>query len=231
MGSNNTDVENVQPVWQIDEFRRQFGEGCPVAMDALNVGFFSCLPNEDLTFMWGNACFFAGTGYSKDEFLYRFNNLRQFLAPFPDDFSLIKGELSRVGKKPGAGFVLTVRLPKRSEGEVRVRFSATVVMDEEKGCSLLQVVLTDITGLFDEKEEAIRLKEQKLDYFRWMMDEYAGNVYISDMDNYQLLYVNPKSCETLGVEKKDILGKKCYEVIQKRTSPCPFCSNPQLLNT
>ena len=71
MGSNNTDVENEQPVWERDEFRRQFGEGCPVAMDALNVGFFSCLPNEDLTFMWGNACFFAGTGYSKDEFLYR----------------------------------------------------------------------------------------------------------------------------------------------------------------
>ena len=231
MGSNSTDVENGQPVWQRDEFRRQFGEGCPVAMDALNVGMISCLPNEDLTFMWGNACFFAGTGYSKDEFLYRFNNLRQFLAPFPDDFSLIKGELSRIGKKPGAGFVLTVRLPKRSEGEVRVRFSATVVMDEEKGCSLLQVVLTDITGLFDEKEEAIRLKEQKLDYFRWMMDEYGGNVYISDMDNYQLLYVNPKSCETLGVEKRDILGKKCYEVIQKRTSPCPFCTNAQLLKT
>lgn len=220
-----------QSVLKKDEFRRQFGEGFPVAIDALNVGIISCLPNEDLTFMWGNACFFAGTGYSKDEFLYRFNNLRQFLAPFPDDFSSIKRELSRVHKEPGAGFELTVRLPKKNVGFVRVRFSATVVMDTEKGCSLVQVVLTDISVLLAGKEEAIRLKEQKLDYFRWMMDEYAGNVYISDMDNYELLYVNPKACETLGVQRKDILGKKCYEVIQKRTFPCPFCTNAQLLKT
>ena len=231
MGSNISDLENNLPVGEKDGFRRLFNEGCPVAMDALNVGFLTCLPNEDLTFMGGNSYFFDSVGYSKNEFLYRFNNLRQFLAPFPDDFASIKRELCSVGKDGVSGFGITVRLPRKNVGFVRVRFSATVVMDAEKGCSLVQVVLTDVTGLFEEREEATRLMEQKLDYFQWMMDEYAGNVYISDMENYTLLYVNPKACETLGVQKKDILGRKCHEVIQKRMSPCPFCTNDRLLKT
>lgn len=231
MGSNSTDVENGQSVRKKDELPRQSGAGCPVAIDALNVGMITFLPHDDLTFMWGNSFFFRCIGYSRDEFRYRFDNLRQFLAPFPDDFVSIKGELCRVGKEGESGFGITVRLPKKNVGFVRVRFSATVVMDTEKGCSLVQVVLTDVSGLLDEKEEATRLKEQKLDYLHWMMDEYAGNVYISDMENYELLYVNPKACGTLGVQKEDILGRKCHEVIQKRTSPCPFCTNAQLLKT
>lgn len=66
---------------------------------------------------------------------------------------------------------------------------------------------------------------KQAEYFRWMLDEYGGNAYISDMDNYDLLYVNQTSCETLGLSRDKVIGGKCYEVIQGRTSPCPFCTN------
>lgn len=231
MGSNRSDVENEHPVFQKEAFRRKPDEKCPVAIDALSVGFISCLTNGDMTFMWGNSSFFASVGYSKEEFLHRFNNLRQFYAPYPDAFASIKRELSRVRKEGDSRFEMTVNLPKKDGGMLWVRFSATLVLDADRGCHLLQVVLTDVTGLVQEKVEAVRLTEQKLQYFRWMMDGYAGNVYISDMDNHELLYVNPKSCETLGMPKEELLGKKCYEAIQQRTSPCPFCTNGQLLKT
>ena len=29
----------------------------------------------------------------------------------------------------------------------------------------------------------------------------------------------------MGKEKDDVIGRKCYEVIQGRDSPCPFCTN------
>ena len=67
--------------------------------------------------------------------------------------------------------------------------------------------------------------EEKADYFKWMLDEYEGNAYLSDMETYELLYLNPSSCETLGRKFEQAAGKKCYEVIQGRTSPCPFCTN------
>lgn len=59
MGSNSTDVENGQSVRKKDELPRQSGAGCPVAIDALNVGMITFLPHDDLTFMWGNSFFFA----------------------------------------------------------------------------------------------------------------------------------------------------------------------------
>lgn len=64
--------------------------------------------------------------------------------------------------------------------------------------------------------------------FVWMLDEYAGNVYISDMENYELLYLNKVSCESLGHTYEEVIGKKCYEVIQGRATPCPFCTNDRI---
>ena len=55
-----------------------------------------------------------------------------------------------------------------------------------------------------------------------------GNAYISDMDTYELLYVNQHSCEVLGMPAVKAAGRKCYEVIQGRTSPCPFCTNNKI---
>lgn len=67
--------------------------------------------------------------------------------------------------------------------------------------------------------------DRRSDYFKWMMDEYVGNVYLADLETYELLYLNSSSCETLGRPFEQVAGRKCYEVIQGRTSPCPFCTN------
>lgn len=36
------------------------------------------------------------------------------------------------------------------------------------------------------------------------------------------------SCNTLQDRFENLVGRKCYEVIQGRTSPCPFCTNKYL---
>ena len=86
---------------------------------------------------------------------------------------------------------------------------------------VLQAEFADISALVAEKEEQAQLYQHKLQYFRWMMDSYEGNVYVSDMDNYELLYLNQSSCNVLGMPAAQLLGRKCYEVIQGRTSPAP----------
>ena len=77
-------------------------------------------------------------------------------------------------------------------------------------------------------EPAESCEKNKSQNFDWMLDEYVGNVYISDMENYDLLYLNKTSCESLGHTYDEVIGKKCYEVIQGRTSPCPFCTNDRI---
>lgn len=54
-------------------------------------------------------------------------------------------------------------------------------------------------------------------------------VYVTDMDSYELLYMNKKSLETYGFQSsKELAGKKCYEVLQGNSAPCAFCNNSEL---
>lgn len=64
----------------------------------------------------------------------------------------------------------------------------------------------------------------------WMLDEYDGIVYVSDLHTYELKYMNREGCRAFGVTNEELLSKRktCYEVLQGRTEPCPFCTNPYL---
>ena len=53
-------------------------------------------------------------------------------------------------------------------------------------------------------DRGLRL-EKKAGYFKWMLDEYVGNVYVCDMDTYELLYLNQNACETLGFPIEKVL--------------------------
>ena len=51
-------------------------------------------------------------------------------------------------------------------------------------------------------------------------------MYVSDIDTYELVYMNKKTLETYGYKSlDDIKGKKCYEVLQKSATPCTICNN------
>ncbi len=54
-------------------------------------------------------------------------------------------------------------------------------------------------------------------------------VYASDMDTYELLYLN-KAARNLFqfTNEADYKGKNCYEVLQQCSSPCAMCSNNRL---
>lgn len=56
-----------------------------------------------------------------------------------------------------------------------------------------------------------------------LMGALEDIVYVSDMDTCELYYLNPAGCSLTGVY--DYKGKKCYEVLQGKQSPCEFCNN------
>jgi PAS domain S-box-containing protein len=58
-----------------------------------------------------------------------------------------------------------------------------------------------------------------------VMDLVDEIIYIIDMENYKILFVNRKAEEVFG---KGITGKKCYKVFHGLNEPCPFCTNEQL---
>lgn len=54
-------------------------------------------------------------------------------------------------------------------------------------------------------------------------------VYVSDLNSFELVYMNQKALRTYGFHSLDeITGKKCYEIFQQCSAPCPMCNNRQL---
>lgn len=60
-----------------------------------------------------------------------------------------------------------------------------------------------------------------------VLDGLDALVYVSDMQSYELLYVNKYGRDIWG---PDIQGKTCWQVLQKdQDGPCTFCTNKKLL--
>lgn len=64
----------------------------------------------------------------------------------------------------------------------------------------------------------------------WELFENMGEyVYVTDVDNYELLYMNQKARETFGFHsQEELVGKKCYEVLHGCSAPCSMCNNCKL---
>jgi len=57
---------------------------------------------------------------------------------------------------------------------------------------------------------------------RWMFDSLPLSVYIVDRA-YILRAVNIKRAQRANAHPRDLVGKKCYEMLFKRADPCPSC--------
>ena len=73
-------------------------------------------------------------------------------------------------------------------------------------------------------QKALRENEAR---FRIVVDSLDALVYVSDMDTYQVLFINEYGKRRFG----DITGKICWQSLQKdQSGPCPFCTNKYLLD-
>lgn len=65
-----------------------------------------------------------------------------------------------------------------------------------------------------------------------ILEEFDGVseiVYLADTEDYTLLFMNKAGLKTFGFDNREqVLGKKCYEILQGREFPCSFCTNGQL---
>lgn len=200
--------------------------GYTFQLDSINnISIISYLLDEDLTILEANDHFYNSIGYTKEEYQTKFKTLREYYSNYPKDFDTIKTALLTALKENRHDTQLTARIPSNSGNPIWIQISGTITDKTIDGKFVFNSVNTDISNIVNEKNEQARLYEEKATNFKWLMDEYVGNIYISDMDSYELLYVNKTSCETLGTTLDEVIGRKCYEVIQGRTSPCPFCTN------
>ncbi len=151
-----------------------------------------------------------------------YENPPQFLTFFE---AAGQADLLRAVRAVPKGEALTLDLPmklNRTKQWFRLR---GIVKMREAAEPLLQLTYTPIEDLIQRERELDRNVKEMTELAEWLMAEYPGNVYISDQDNYELLYVNPIACDTLQAARSQVTGKPCYAVIQGLDKPCSFCTN------
>ncbi len=72
-----------------------------------------------------------------------------------------------------------------------------------------------------------REMDLRQDVLHTMLDGLSELIYVCDMETHRLLYLNEEGRRLYGV---DVVGgeRLCYQVLQGRDEPCPFCTNGQL---
>lgn len=81
----------------------------------------------------------------------------------------------------------------------------------------------DITG-HKKMEDALEVLNQSL---LTVLDSIPADVYISDMETYEVLYMNEQMLHSFG---GDYTGEICYKVFRGTSGPCPHCTNQQLFD-
>lgn len=66
--------------------------------------------------------------------------------------------------------------------------------------------------------------------FKNILDSINAIVYVSDLDSYELLFMNKYALNVFDKSEADIGGTKCYSILQAgQKGPCDFCTNHLLL--
>ncbi|MDU7028990.1 diguanylate cyclase domain-containing protein [Robinsoniella peoriensis] len=57
----------------------------------------------------------------------------------------------------------------------------------------------------------------------WLLDEGTNAIYICNVENYELLYMNKLARQMANTQGNTYIGKKCYKELMHLNDPCPFC--------
>lgn len=66
--------------------------------------------------------------------------------------------------------------------------------------------------------------------YRIILDEDESVIYLSDIDSYELIYLNKGALKLYGYQAdyQGYKGVKCYKFLQGKEKPCSFCTNEKL---
>lgn len=193
-------------------------QGSSFELNHICIAMSKNLLDESLSIIWANDYFYQLLGLKREE-KYNLKDLYDHL----EDYEKMKASLMDAVKNNKQMLEYDTCLSINNGQSIWMRMTVTIIKTQEK--VEISIVYTQIDDIMHEKETLYQLKEERKRNFEWLMSEYEGNVYLSDMDTYELLYLNKTAYETLKATKEQVIGRKCYEVIQGRTSPCPFCTN------
>jgi len=90
----------------------------------------------------------------------------------------------------------------------------------------LEQKVTELEKETVKRKKAEETLENVHEQVKLIFDSIDEPIYVCDPDTYELLYVNEALNKIFG----DVIGQKCFHVLQNLDSPCPFCTNDRILD-
>ena len=152
-----------------------------VLFDSVGINVCKLLLDDELTILWGNDNFYISSGFTKAEYQKLFPSIKAYYAEHGEEFHKIKNAFAAASKKAGRRAKVSCRRPLKNAGCAWINIDAVITGEVVDGSEVALAVYSDISDLTRLKAERYQLLEEKTRYFEWMMDEYIGNIYISDL--------------------------------------------------
>ncbi len=105
-----------------------------------------------------------------------------------------------------------------------VRYLSNTSINLLIGIILLLCTMMSILFFYSRKQRAMKnILERKQMQVQNMLDAFPMPIYISDMDNYEVLYCNKATYDFFDCER--IISKHCYQIFRRLDEPCSNCTN------
>ena len=152
-------------------------------------------------------------GYSREEILGQ-----------PISFIDPEASPEKVGERksqggPGISLLLNVRHRRKDGSLFDVEANTQMVLIGGK--QLVISVERDITERKRAEEELKRSKE----FSETILNSMNHEISIIDVRDFRIVDVNQVVLDKLKMEKKDLIGKRCFEIIHRQDTPCIFPDN------
>ncbi len=168
---------------------------------------------------WMNPKFWTVLGYDPEEMPHKSTAWQSIINQ--DDLKVATENFSRHCENPDHPYDQIVRYAHKNGSTVWIRCRGMAIRDKNGKPLRMLGAHHNIT---DTKRFMTELREQEAS-FRSIFDAMDEGVYIADPESYELIHVNEAFKRIFG---EDVIGKKCYRVLQNIESPCPFCTNDKI---
>ena len=139
----------------------------------------------------------------------------------PDDLAADAREFNRMLAGEIDGYRLEKRFIHADGYAIHTILSVKAVRKLDGSVDYVLAQLQDVTPLKTVQEALEKEQSQLLSLF----DGIEDVIYVADPATFELLYVNEAFRNAWGGE---VIGRQCYEVLQGRDTPCPFCTNDKI---
>ena len=158
------------------------------------------------------------SGFKADEFIN--NRVRSYTSIIhPDDTDMVAKKVNSAVRQ-AEPYVLYYRVID-ANGDVKWVYEKGIAYyDEDRVPLWLDGVIFDCT----EQYKTMRTLETEHTQLLSIFDSMDEVIYIAHPKSYKLLYGNEIFRKNFG----DPIGQKCYQALQGRDDPCPFCTNEHI---